>query len=251
MSACSAYPEQKRRFTMSLTEGGFALPLIIGLIVALTILGSAAHWKFKPKPATQTNNQNIEAPYASQEECEAKTGKTCGFAMCDVVPEGKTFEETCGKGFKAGWRPKNQSPTPTTNDAANWKTYKSKENLYKISYPGNWTVNDNSDVSMGDHAIDISIIEWNDGSKEYVEQQWQSVPCAPSPDGNGCAPLQNKEIKKLSVGNNLVYWKIDGNGQMHALIPNSQKNKTVEIYSGSLKDKNLFNQILSTFKFLN
>ncbi len=147
-----------------------------------------------------------------------------------------------------------QQTKNTTNETANWKTYKSKDNLYQISYPGNWTVNEMDDVSMGDNAIDISIIEWNDGSKEYAEEQWQSTPCGGSGDGNseiGCIPMEIKESKKINLNGHLVYWRVDGNGQIHAWVPNKDKNKTIEIYSVLLKDKNLFDQILSTFKFTN
>jgi len=51
--------------------------------------------KPSPFPAIKT--------YKTQEECESTTGKSCSILMCDVVPEGKTFEETCGVGFKTGW----------------------------------------------------------------------------------------------------------------------------------------------------
>ena len=50
-----------------------------------------------PTPQTQ------QIVFASQEECEQKTGKSCSFQMCDYIPPGKTFEEACGKDFKKGW----------------------------------------------------------------------------------------------------------------------------------------------------
>jgi hypothetical protein len=43
--------------------------------------------------------------FSTKEECEQKTGKSCDFQTCDYVPQGKTFEETCGKDFKKGWVP--------------------------------------------------------------------------------------------------------------------------------------------------
>ena len=43
--------------------------------------------------------------YSNQEECEHKTGHICAFQMCDYVPEGKTFDEVCGRDFKKGWVP--------------------------------------------------------------------------------------------------------------------------------------------------
>ncbi len=52
----------------------------------------------------------VTAPvvYETQEECEQKTGKSCGFVMCDYIPKGKTFEEVCGKDFQEGWAPVDQ-----------------------------------------------------------------------------------------------------------------------------------------------
>jgi len=44
--------------------------------------------------------------FPSQEECEKKTGIVCSLVMCDDIPEGKTFEEVCGKGFIEGWQPR-------------------------------------------------------------------------------------------------------------------------------------------------
>ncbi|MEK7127810.1 MAG: hypothetical protein AAB838_03765 [Patescibacteria group bacterium] len=149
-----------------------------------------------------------------------------------------------------------QKPVPVQNsviedEMGSGKTYKSKDGLYQISYPENWTVNDTNGVSIGGkNRIDIGILVHSDSSEEYVKSQWQSVLCGSGPDGNGCPPNPNKETKMSKVGGNIVYWKIDGNGQMRALIPNVVKNKTVEIYSVSLKDKNLFDQILGTFRFL-
>lgn len=48
-------------------------------------------------------NVSLKQIFSSQEECE-KTGCTCGYAMCDRIPLGKTFEEVCGKDFKEGWQ---------------------------------------------------------------------------------------------------------------------------------------------------
>lgn len=47
-----------------------------------------------------------EKTFLTEEACEKETQKSCSFAMCDYVPEGKTFEEVCGKDFQKGWRPK-------------------------------------------------------------------------------------------------------------------------------------------------
>jgi len=136
------------------------------------------------------------------------------------------------------------------DETANWKTYKSKDNLYQISYPADWFLNDANGVSMGRNQIDLSITILGNGTKKFVEEQWNSTPCGPGDPNLGCTYLANIEMKKFSSNENTVYWKIDGNNQIHAYIPNEKKNKTVEIYSVYLKDKSLFQQILSTFKFL-
>jgi hypothetical protein len=44
--------------------------------------------------------------FSTKAECEQKTGKSCGFEMCDYIPAGKTIEEVCGKNFKKGWVPR-------------------------------------------------------------------------------------------------------------------------------------------------
>lgn len=44
--------------------------------------------------------------FPTKDECEKETGIICDFVMCDDIPEGKTFEEVCGKGFMEGWQPR-------------------------------------------------------------------------------------------------------------------------------------------------
>ena len=134
-------------------------------------------------------------------------------------------------------------------DTNTWQTYRNKEFGFEVKYPPDWSVSDNAGISLGKNSLDVAIIVWNDGSKEYAEAQWQSVPCAPYGDG-GCAPLGNKETKIIEVNGNTVYWKIDGYNQIHVFIPNQQENKTVEMYTVHLQNKGLFDQILSTFRFV-
>ena len=43
--------------------------------------------------------------FDSQQECEQITELRCGYQMCDYIPEGKTFDEVCGRNFKEGWAP--------------------------------------------------------------------------------------------------------------------------------------------------
>jgi len=59
--------------------------------------------------ATSRPMPSAAASYQSQQECEADTGKKCGFVMCDYVPPGKTYEEVCGNVAK-GWQPMPNAP---------------------------------------------------------------------------------------------------------------------------------------------
>lgn len=44
--------------------------------------------------------------YLTQEECEGASAQTCELVLCDFIPIGKTFEETCGKNFIKHWEPR-------------------------------------------------------------------------------------------------------------------------------------------------
>lgn len=74
--------------------------IAILIILVISALGYFALVKNQtPIPQTQ------QTVFATQKECEEKTGKSCSFQMCDYVPPDKTFEEVCGKDFKKGWTP--------------------------------------------------------------------------------------------------------------------------------------------------
>ncbi|HLD07838.1 MAG TPA: hypothetical protein VJB60_02120 [Candidatus Peribacterales bacterium] len=73
--------------------------LIIGIITVL-IVGVAVGFLLMKN---QILPQQEQAVFASQEECEQRTGQLCSFQMCDYIPSEKTLEEVCGKNFKKGW----------------------------------------------------------------------------------------------------------------------------------------------------
>lgn len=78
------------------------------LLLRLVIIIAAASLA----PCTVASAE-ADPTYRTKEECEQKTSKTCDSRMCDYIPEGKTFEEVCGKDFKKGWHP-SQAPTQNT-----------------------------------------------------------------------------------------------------------------------------------------
>jgi hypothetical protein len=74
-----------------------------GLIVA-GCLGAAAAFVLLSRAPRVTD---APVSYASEQECRDATGAgRCSFVMCDLIPAGKTFEETCGRGFHPGWQPR-------------------------------------------------------------------------------------------------------------------------------------------------
>ncbi len=55
--------------------------------------------------------------FADEDGCRIATGApTCGFVMCDFIPEGKTLDETCGVNFQEGIQVTAPDPDVTTAD---------------------------------------------------------------------------------------------------------------------------------------
>jgi hypothetical protein len=82
------------------------------IFIVLMVLAGAQIGAQKSRQYQRSRSNSPPAPvavYQTQEECEAATGRKCGFVMCDYVPPGKTFEEVCG-GVAKGWQPMPDAP---------------------------------------------------------------------------------------------------------------------------------------------
>ena len=86
--------------------------LILIAAGALILVGAftANIYLQRQNDVTPTESANTDAAkvqsvsfYPSQNECEATSGKDCEQVMCDYIPEGKTIDEVCGKGYKKGY----------------------------------------------------------------------------------------------------------------------------------------------------
>lgn len=55
------------------------------------------------------------ASYSSKEECEQALDCVCDWVTCDVIPEGKTYEEVCGEDFKKGWQCIDSAPATSAS----------------------------------------------------------------------------------------------------------------------------------------
>ncbi|KKR51219.1 MAG: hypothetical protein UT84_C0002G0080 [Candidatus Curtissbacteria bacterium GW2011_GWA1_40_16] len=264
MEPARVYPESNRR--------GFAQIFIVILLISIAALGVIIYLQFRPKSSTQKNNQIVETPYASQEECETKTGKACGFFMCDVVPAGKTFEETCGKGFKAGWKPKPQSPAPISTDetvytdegSANWKTY-TRQGKYSFNYPQDWLLNnlpdtthenqqdfdlESSDYKEGNYGLDqgaLLVLYRSKAAKDTIEEMYEYDRFAGQDESTKTAmSVAGEKAIRYDYG-----------------YESTQATNTIFLHNGTyywvslrwanrqMKEKYLpvYDQILSTFKF--
>jgi hypothetical protein len=114
---------------MKPARSGFVLPLIIGLVLAFTVLGTAAYLQLKPKTVIQ--NQTIQTTpqyFFSNDECQTKTGKRCDCML--TKPDTAESNPTC-----EGWGPI-QSPV-SLNETANWKTYTNTKYKFSFKYPDN------------------------------------------------------------------------------------------------------------------
>jgi hypothetical protein len=82
----------------------YTLPLYVGVVILLVLLG-VAYISFSSKPQEMHPSPELQKTYATQGECETTLGKPCTLVLCDYIPEGKTFEEVCGRGFTESWVP--------------------------------------------------------------------------------------------------------------------------------------------------
>lgn len=71
-----------------------------------------------PAFAQQDTSLKSQEYFASQEECEKSSELKCSFLMCDFIPEGSTYEETC-RDSPTGWYPQPKAAEPTVKENTN------------------------------------------------------------------------------------------------------------------------------------
>jgi len=202
--------------------------------------------KPSPSPAIKT--------YETQKECESATGKSCAILMCDVVPEGKTFEETCGQGFKTGWAPSklnnNLRPSPS-DEITNWKIYQGK--YFSFKYPDHWTENTSpetlrSKLTLETKGLRIGVSVFD---VDYFDQAYNLA----------LQDFKHRESIEISVqGKKATKFITKGIGDplpvdysIITIVVESIPGRNYQInFNGPNKEitNELINQILSTFKFL-
>ncbi len=149
------------------------------------------------------------------------------------------------------------SPAPNgAGETANWKTYTSKNNGYTVKYPASWetygysrTPNDDADIvgerffrPIGQKDDGFAITIRTTLSKETNYVQTENFIKGFFDDGRKISSIQVDGVNGTKVEG-----QTKGQKQIIAIFTN---NKTVvEIQSGFLDGVEIFDQILTTFKF--
>lgn len=82
--------------------------IVIFIALSIVIVFGAGYLAYSNSQMDVSNSSNEEVEpdvtfYKTKQECEQQSGKKCsGPFQCDYIPEGKTFEEVCGRGFFKG-----------------------------------------------------------------------------------------------------------------------------------------------------
>lgn len=170
----------------------------------------------------------------------------------------------------------NKPTTLTSDETKNWKAYTNTKWKYKVSYPPLWNLRELDSVQTnlasqeatqeGSSRFFIDITVWNRNSrdfptlKEEARVRGQEIgPCTDLPNngapGGACPLLQPKTISKKSFSDgNEYYLVITATDKQIAIIPvPNNSNQLIEIKSviWPTDSKELFDQILATFKFTN
>ncbi|MBI2326881.1 hypothetical protein HYU92_01035 [Candidatus Curtissbacteria bacterium] len=164
--------------------------------------------------------------------------------------------------------PSDASPAPNgAGEIANWKTYKSNRFPYQIKYPGNFNVSDenliNEDVAESiiffDYQSDFSLSTGVlNNPKELPPNEWYKDFIERNPDGYIEIPTQsNLKVDGYSAFKTSYPAKTSSEGFgetvpfQNVYIPKYQKIFMIGFTSKAiLEDTKIFDQILSTFQFL-
>lgn len=234
-------------------RGVALIVLVIGLLLVLLGMGAALSvlrskitiprslLKPSPSPATQCT---LEAKLCPDGSSVGRTGPQCEFASC---------------------------PSPK-DETANWKTYTSNKYSFSLKYPPTWQLEEHDEESIGTPAITIGnscnfesgetcanlFIDFsNDGKKEFEQLKVLrlSDPAHVNPrqtiiDGVDAftTDYTNKKSDGSYLGINANFLFVKNNTFL--LIDYGESNRNYNKTNPEWKYKNTFDQILSTFKFL-
>jgi len=139
--------------------------------------------------------------------------------------------------------PQSTSTPTTTDETANWQTFNSIHFTFQFKYPKGWSV---SEIILP--GISLGALELKDQSSNLIIS---INPVNPSVRGSSYCeihPQDTKRCEQTFVGPNLLYgvidWGIDG--EANAMFD----DLSVTLHKVEPETKEIFQRILSTFKFL-
>lgn len=141
------------------------------------------------------------------------------------------------------------TPAPTTTPSSSWKTYQNTANKFEIQYPGDWT----SDITSPSYIVlkdQINSLMIADSNSEFMNECMQETKSEPITLG------QTKFLKRFfhEINFGQMCTNPDPQSRQIWLIPQDPKYSFGMIFfykaENRVSSEALYDQILSTFKFL-
>ena len=214
----SPQPEIPRSFR-------FFYVLVIGLIILVAPIVIGAYWLGKQATTPQPVACTMDAKECPDGSYVSRIPPFCEFAKCPI----------------------NQVLlTQTIDETANWKTYTNQDSSYSFKYPVDWVLTEKIDgVRDGvwtEIEPDIRIVVGACPGYSF----WAGEP-DPNANYSIYTPLQQKTISNRNIN----YYSKTDTYSCTSNIAFFSKSLVVELISKKTSNQQLFDQILSTFKFTN
>lgn len=145
------------------------------------------------------------------------------------------------------------SPTPTPDPTANWKMYKNEKYGFGFKYPENWRITNDTttkgEIEFYDDTKKIKISFRKNANQKTLNELWKEKSCYGDKPFVFCSS-NFTDIRTITAINTQIYWHIGEDKIATAFIPKLAESLIIEITTYSPVDNQTFDQILSTFKFL-
>ncbi|MBL7159779.1 hypothetical protein ISS85_04840 [Candidatus Microgenomates bacterium] len=155
------------------------------------------------------------------------------------------------------------NPSPVTDQTANWKTYNSKDKYYSVSYPPNWNVYEYEEIYVDRSCIEIGDLQTEQLTQlhlldaETLKKHTSIQICFfPDLDMPKLFPHTNGSEANDTIRNVIINNYSGIRGEQTSTIGFEQRVDVENPGGGyssiilEIGDLNIFDQILSTFKFI-
>ncbi|MBI4157225.1 hypothetical protein HY502_00025 [Candidatus Woesebacteria bacterium] len=132
-------------------------------------------------------------------------------------------------------------PSPTANPTANWKTYTNQEYNFSFKYPSDLAVRENKNPSLTENAEIVLVGELSD-KFFYVNLGYLE-------DGTDKADMKF-EYKDSVIASKQAKMQTITTGGKVTQVSYGVKNENTDMVISSNFEEYIFDQILSTFKFI-